>query len=91
MLEVNQARHVSDYKVWVSFNDGSDGVIDLEKDLWGVVFEPLREVSFFARLSVSEVLHTVMWPNNADFAPEHLKRRLIEQAEINNLGCWHDA
>lgn len=60
------------YKVWLRFEDGLEGEIDLEPELWGEVFEPLRDLATFRKLRLDEVLGTVVWPNGADFAPEFL-------------------
>ncbi len=77
MLEVTKAEHVSGYIIRLSFNDGTEGIVDLDDSLWGPVFEPLRNENAFRQVSVSPVLHTITWPNDADFAPEHLKNKLI--------------
>lgn len=37
------ARYVSHFKVWLRFNDGVEGEVDLSKDLDGPMFEPLRD------------------------------------------------
>jgi hypothetical protein len=70
------ARHVKDYLVWVKFSDGTEGEIDLEDELWGEVFEPLKHVEEFKRLRADPELHTIVWPNGADFAPEFLYQKL---------------
>jgi hypothetical protein len=80
MLEVTKAKHVSGYTMWLSFNDGTEGQVDLKDSLWGPMFEPLRNVDAFRQVSISPILHTIAWPNEADFAPEHLKKKLIEQS-----------
>ena len=46
--------------------------MDLETELEGEVFEPLKDVAYFQQFSVHPDLHTVIWPNGADFAPEFL-------------------
>ena len=79
MLEVTSAEYVEGYKVQVTFNTGENGVVDLQDALWGPVFEPLKAPAVFKRVSVSEVLHTVCWPNGADFAPEFLYDKMVEQ------------
>lgn len=73
---VKEARHIKDYRVWVRFQDGTEGEINLEKELWGEVFEPLRDVSVFRQLRVDPELNTLVWPNGADFAPEFLYKLL---------------
>jgi hypothetical protein len=69
-LHVTEAEHVGDYRVRVSFNDGTSGEFDLFDSLDGPIFEPLRDVDYFKSFSI--VGHTLAWPNGADFAPEYL-------------------
>ncbi len=54
ILEVVEARHQSGYNVWVKFNDGVSGMVDLSDALWGPVFEPLRDVERFKQFKVSD-------------------------------------
>jgi hypothetical protein len=79
MLEVTSARYAGGYKVELVFNNGNAGVVDLTDALWGPVFEPLKDMQAFRQLTLSEVLHTICWNNGADFAPEFLYEKLIEQ------------
>ena len=76
MLHVTAARYEGGYKVWVQFNTGESGIVDLQDDLWGPVFEPLKNPENFQRFHVSDELHTIIWDNGADFAPEHLYEKL---------------
>jgi hypothetical protein len=69
---VLEVKAVGDYKLWVCFSDGTCGTVDLSTELWGPVFEPLRDKDLFARASVHPELHTVTWPNGADLSPEFL-------------------
>jgi hypothetical protein len=78
MLEVVRAEYVADYKVRICFNTGEEGIVDLSEALWGPVFEPLRNPEAFRRFEVSDVLHTIHWENDADFAPEFLHDKMIE-------------
>jgi hypothetical protein len=48
------------------------GDIDLADDLWGEVFEPLRDLSLFIQVEVDPELGTVVWPNGADLDAESL-------------------
>jgi len=79
MLEIEKAKYISGFTLWLSFNDGTEGNVNLAKSLWGPVFEPLKNIEKFQQVSVSQSLHTITWPNDADFAPEFLKDKLIEQ------------
>ncbi len=82
MVQVTAAEHVDGCRIRVSFTNGESGVVDLKDALWGPVFEPLRDSAFFRRLRVSEVLHTVCWENDADFAPEFLYGKMVGQAHV---------
>lgn len=69
-----------DYAVHVRFQDGTSADVDLGylRD-YGGVFEPLRDPDLFFRLRVDDEGATIIWPNEADIAPEtlyaHAKRR----------------
>ena len=67
------ARHLGGHRVWLRFDDGTEGTLDLGDELWGEVFEPLRDPDYFARFTVD---HTLVWPNGADFSPEFLHERV---------------
>jgi hypothetical protein len=60
------------YRLRLEFTDGVIGTVDLSSELWGPVFEPLREPNVFALAAVDPELETVVWPNGADLAPEYL-------------------
>lgn len=73
---VTRADYVKDYKVQLSFNDGTEGEVDLSNELDGEIFEPLKEVSYFKKFKI--VGHTLSWENGADFAPEFLHKKIIQ-------------
>ena len=77
---VTKAKPLGGYRVWLEFNDGLRGEIDLEDRLFGPVFEPLKDPAYFGRLVVNEDLDTIVWPNGADFAPEFLHQRVQNSA-----------
>ena len=76
VAHIVEARCVSAYTVWVRFDDGAEGEIDLSAELHGEVFQPLRNVDYFRAFSVHPELKTLVWPNGADFAPEFLRSTL---------------
>jgi hypothetical protein len=82
MLELTSAEYAADYKIRLCFNNGESGIVDLKESLWGPMFEPLKDVEFFKRVRLSEVLHTLCWENDADFAPEHLLEKMTEQSHL---------
>lgn len=76
MLDVIDVRHIRDYVLWIKFEDGSEGQVDLANSLRGPVFEPLRDVEYFKQVRVEPELGTIVWPNGADIAPETLHERI---------------
>jgi hypothetical protein len=70
--DVVEARYVRDFVVWLRFRDGTAGEVDLGPELWGEVFEPLRDVEYFKQFTLDPECETLVWPNGADFAPEFL-------------------
>lgn len=77
---VLEARYAGGYKIWLRFRDGTSGEVDLTSELWGEVFEPLKDVEFFRRFRLDPECRTIVWPNDADIAPEHL-HELVRGAE----------
>lgn len=76
MLKVTHVQYIDDYSLHVAFDDGSEGVVDLQSHLKGPMFEPLKDVSFFKQAYLDPELATVAWPNGLDLAPEFLKANL---------------
>ncbi|MCL4779307.1 MAG: DUF2442 domain-containing protein [Gammaproteobacteria bacterium] len=73
---ITDARYISGYTVWLRYADGSEGIVDLSGELTGPMFEPLRDRATFSQVRLHPELHTLVWPNGADFAPEFLRSRL---------------
>jgi hypothetical protein len=73
---VVEARYVQDYMVHLRFADGTEGDIDLGDELYGEIFEPLKDQAFFRQFFVHPEFHTLTWPNGADIAPEFLYKKV---------------
>ena len=73
---VVEARYVHEYTIWIRFNDGSDREVDLKDELWGQMFEPLKDLLVFRNFKVRPELHTIVWDNGAGFSPEYLRKSL---------------
>jgi hypothetical protein len=70
-LRSRRCRYLHDFNISLKFADGSEGEIDLAGELWGPVFEPLKDEACFRNFSIAEY-GTICWPNGADLAPEFL-------------------
>ena len=73
MIDVTEVKVIGDFELHLRFSDGAEGEVDLSGELEGPVFEPLLEPAYFAKAALHPELHTVVWPNGADFAPEFLR------------------
>ena len=58
MLHVNQAKYLEDYRVWLSFDNGISGEIDLFPELWGEMFEPLKDKALFSTVRLDASIST---------------------------------
>lgn len=70
---VKKAEYLSDYKILLTFEDKKKKIVDFEKALDGFegeIFQPLKDIKYFRKFQVA--MHTVIWPNEADVAPEYL-------------------
>lgn len=76
MADVINVRYLRDYTVWLEFDDGTQGEVDISRSFKGPVFEPLRNIDYFKQVRVNADLGTIVWPNGADVAPETLYERL---------------
>lgn len=70
---LTEAEPLDGYTVRVRFEDGTSADVDLSYLVdHGGVFEPLRELDFFRQLRADPEAGTIVWPNDADIAPETL-------------------
>jgi hypothetical protein len=80
LVDVIEVRYVRDFVIWVQFEDGAAGTIDLSGELYGPVFELLKDVNFFQQVRVDPELGTIVWPNGADLAPGFLHQQVHAHA-----------
>jgi len=69
-LEVTNAKYINNFKILLEFNDGISKTVDLENELDGDIFQPLRNKNYFKTFLIK--YNTIEWNNGADFAPEYL-------------------
>ncbi len=56
----------------VEFDDQTEQVIDFGPVLAGELYRPLRDLAVFNRVQIDPEVHTLVWPNGADFDPATL-------------------
>jgi len=60
------------YTLRVKFDDGEEQVIDFRPVLMGEIYGPLKDEGLFNQVEIDPEVHTLVWPNGADFDPATL-------------------
>jgi len=63
---------VGPYTLRVRFDDGHERVIDFRPVLEGGLYGPLQDEKLFNQVDLDPEVHTLVWPNGADFDPATL-------------------
>lgn len=87
---VTAVQAIGAYLLKVSFEDGTTQEIDFEPVLAGELLGPLKDLALFGQVSIDPEVHTLVWPNGADFDPailhdwprhsEAFRRRVLDWA-----------
>ena len=62
--------YIKKYKLKLTFDNKDVKIVDLEEELWGPMFEPLKDIEYFKKVKTDG--HTIVWPNEVDFCPDFL-------------------
>ncbi len=72
IYKVTSVEVVAPYTLRVGFGDGTHQHINFEPMLFGPLFGPLRDLALFEGVHIDPEVHTLVWPNGADFDPATL-------------------
>src|SRR3974390_51287 len=72
IFRVTSFQIVAPYTLRVHFDDATEQVICFEPVLAGALFRPLRNLATFNQVQIDPEVHTLVWPNGADFDPATL-------------------
>jgi hypothetical protein len=75
LVKVISAKYVDDFIIHFKFNNGVEKDINLKDELWGEVFEPLKDKNFFKNFKLNR--WTIEWGNGADFSPDFLLKKAL--------------
>ena len=80
---------VASYTLRLRFDDATEQTIDFQPVLAGELYAPLRDLKLFCRVSIDPEVHTLVWPNGADFDPATLHDRpLLEPTLAERARRW---
>ncbi|MGD8496195.1 MAG: DUF2442 domain-containing protein [Gemmatimonadales bacterium] len=76
LYRIVQVEARPDYRVWIRFEDGTEGEVDLSDLVGKGVFERWNDPGEFERVYIDEGTGTLAWPGGLDVAPDRLYRDL---------------
>lgn len=86
IYKIKSFKIAAPYTLELHFDDNIRKVINFEPILRGALYGKLRDLTFFNSVYLDEEVHTIAWPNGADFDPAVLHNwednldALIEQS-----------
>ncbi len=83
--DVIEVRPLEGTKLWLRFEDGAEGVVDLAELQLPGILETLKDPDLFARAYVDPELGTVAWPGGADLDPLVLYARITGRSPVPGL------
>jgi hypothetical protein len=72
IYRVTSLEIVAPYSLRLRFDDEIEQTIDFQPVLAGELYRPLRDLSLFDEVRIDPEVHTLVWPNGADFDPATL-------------------
>jgi len=69
ICKVIKFESVGGYTLKVFFDDGKHQIIDFQPVLNGALYGPLQDELLFNQVEIDPEIHTLVWPNGADFDP----------------------
>jgi Protein of unknown function (DUF2442) len=76
---------VAPYTLKVGFDDDTEQIINFRPILAGELFGPLRDPKLFNQVQIDPEVHTLVWPNGADFDPATLHDWPVHESAFREL------
>ena len=69
IYRVASFQKLAPFTLRVTFDDGTSQTIDFRPVLKGELYGPLQDPALFDQVRIDPEVHTLIWPNGADFDP----------------------
>lgn len=79
ILHTTEVKYLGNYQLYLHFNNGTSGTVDLSERIQRGVFTALRDPSLFATAQQHPLAKTVTWQNGLDLSPEFLLDLMQQQ------------
>jgi hypothetical protein len=92
IYRVSSFEIVADFTLRIQFDDSSEQTISFRPILAGEMYGPLRDLDLFNQVYVDPEIHTLVWPNGADFDPATLHDWPVHREALTKLAqTWEPA
>lgn len=92
IYRVTSFQIVAPYTLRLQFDDETEQTIDFQPILAGEFYGPLRDLKLFNQVQIDAEVHTLVWPNGADFDPATLHDwPNYVQAWVSKARQWESA
>lgn len=82
-IYITEARHIKDFKIFLKFNTGESGEVDLKETIYKYeIARPLQDPEIFSKFYLDS-WPTLAWECGFDVAPESLYLMATGKSEIN--------
>ena len=89
LYRVESVKVVAPHTMEIGFDDGTRQLINFRPVLAGALFGPLRDPALFNQVRIDPEVHTLVWPNGADFDPATLHDWPEHSAELaSRAASW---
>lgn len=72
IYKVQSFEMIAPYTLRIHFSDNTEQTVDFYPVLAGELYQPLLDRTLFDQVSIDPEVHTLVWPNGADFDPATL-------------------
>lgn len=72
IYRVSAFQKIAPFTLSIEFDDGTNQIIDFRPVLEGELYGPLKDPALFGQVAIDPEVHTLVWPNGADFDPAML-------------------
>jgi len=69
IYRISSFKKIAPFTLSIQFDDGTSQDIDFRPVLKGELYGPLQDPTLFAQVRIDPEIHTLVWPNGADFDP----------------------
>jgi hypothetical protein len=91
LYRVTAVKVVAPYTLEIAFDDATVKTINFKNALYGEMYAPLRDERVFNRVKVDSEVHTIVFPNGADFEPAILHDWEDYEGEIlRRVSQWEE-